>query len=81
MACCGQSRITFRSGRGFSGAGGRLENSLAMATFEYTGSTGMTVVGPVSGVKYRFLSPGSRVQIHWRDVASMDAVPNLRRVD
>jgi hypothetical protein len=82
MACCGQSRTSFRTGRRFSsGAGGGLENASAIATFEYTGSSGMTVVGPISGVKYRFAAPGSRVQIHWRDVPSMEGVPNLRRAD
>jgi hypothetical protein len=81
MACCGQRRINVGSGRGFSSAAQRQENSSVMATFEYIGPTGMTVVGPISGVKYRFASSGSRVQIHWRDVASMSGVPNLRRAD
>jgi hypothetical protein len=82
MACCGQSRTSFRTGRRLSsGAGAGIENASVMATFEYIGSTGMTVVGPISGVKYRFSAPGSRVHVHWRDVPSMDGVPNLRRAD
>jgi hypothetical protein len=50
------------------------------ALYEYTGATGMTVVGAVSRLTYRFGSPGARVQVDLRDVGSMMGVPNLRRV-
>jgi hypothetical protein len=81
MACCGQRRVNFGPGRPFSGYATQHENSSAMVTFEYTGPTGMTVVGPISGLKYRFGSPGARVQVNWRDVASMALVPNLLRLE
>jgi hypothetical protein len=81
MACCGQRRANFRPGRPFSGSATQLENSPAMVTFEYTGPTGMTVVGPISGLKYRFGSPGARVQVNWRDAASMARVLNLLRLE
>ncbi|MGA3185802.1 MAG: hypothetical protein ABSF22_01715 [Bryobacteraceae bacterium] len=50
------------------------------AYFEYTGKTGMTVMGPVSGATYRFASTGSRVTVDLRDSGQMAAVPNLVRV-
>ena len=40
----------------------------------------MTVLGPVSGLKYRFGQPGAKVQIDSRDVFSMAGLPNLRRL-
>ena len=48
--------------------------------YEYTGSTGMTVAGPISGQKYRFGSPGSKLQIDPRDAPSLAGLPNLRRL-
>ena len=48
--------------------------------FEYVGTTGLTVVGPLTGRRYRFDHHGSRVSIDPRDAPSMAAVPHLRRV-
>jgi hypothetical protein len=80
MACCGQRRAlasvnggvveTKRSGRPISHA----------ALYEYTGTTSMTVGGPVSGLRYRFGHPGAKVQVDSRDVYSMAGLPNLRRL-
>jgi hypothetical protein len=52
----------------------------ASAYFEYVGATGMTVQGPVSGRRYRFEGPGSRLAVDPRDRPSMAAIPNLRQV-
>jgi hypothetical protein len=79
MACCGQRRALS------TGTGRAVETSRALrpssrsALYEYTGATGMTVTGSVSGTKYRFGQTGSKVQIDWRDVSSMAGLPNLRR--
>lgn len=48
--------------------------------FEYVGRTGMTVVGPATGTRYRFDRPGARLAVDPRDHAAMAAVPHLRRV-
>jgi hypothetical protein len=40
----------------------------------------MSVRGPVSGRRYRFETPGSRLVVDPRDKASMAAIPNLRQV-
>jgi hypothetical protein len=48
--------------------------------FEYTGRTGLTAIGGVTGRRYRFDQPGARVIIDPRDRPSIAAVPNLRQV-
>jgi hypothetical protein len=47
---------------------------------EYVGPTALTVFGGVTGARYRFTKPGAVVRVDSRDVGSMAAVPNLRRV-
>jgi hypothetical protein len=47
--------------------------------FEYTGHTGVTVTGRVTGRPYRFPEPGARVAVDYRDATAMMAVPVLRR--
>ncbi len=49
-------------------------------TFEYTGLTGLTVAGPVTGRVYRFDRPGARVEVDPRDRPSIAAIPILRLV-
>jgi hypothetical protein len=43
------------------------------------GKTGLTVMGPVTGRRYRFPSPGSLLAVDERDGPAMIGVPNLRR--
>jgi len=47
--------------------------------FEYTGDTGLTVQGPITGRRYRFSGPGARLAVDGRDAASIAGVPNLKR--
>jgi hypothetical protein len=47
--------------------------------FEYLGNTGMTVVGPVTGKRYRFDRPGARVEVDLHDRQSLARVPGLRQ--
>jgi hypothetical protein len=79
MACCGQRRaLASVSGRAVEA--GRPRTVSRVALYEYTGTTGMTVTGPVSGMKYRFGQPAAQVQIDLRDVSSLAGLPNLRRI-
>lgn len=48
------------------------------AQFEYTGKTALTVVSPLTRVKYRFPQAGARVVVHPRDRPWMAFVPHLR---
>ena len=48
--------------------------------FRYEGATAMTVVGPISQIRYRFGFPGAVVEIDERDAAALSAVPHVRRI-
>lgn len=47
--------------------------------FQYTGHSGMTVFGPVTGLRYRFTGPGAVIAVDPRDAPSVDGVPRLQR--
>jgi len=85
MSCCGKHRL----------AGGSPSPRLPTATttnstvrparqtsvfFEYVGRTGLTIVGPVSGRRYRFEAPGSRQPVDPADKPSLAAIQMLRQV-
>jgi hypothetical protein len=46
--------------------------------FEYVGATALTVIGPASGLRYRFDRPGARLAVDPRDRLALEAVPLLR---
>ncbi|BDI05255.1 hypothetical protein [Sphaerotilus microaerophilus] len=48
------------------------------ALFEYIGATGLTVIGPASGRRYRFERPGAQVGIDARDRGALERLPQLR---
>ena len=48
--------------------------------FEYVGRTALTVIGAVTGMKYRFAYPRHRLSVDRDDQAGMDQVPVLRRM-
>jgi hypothetical protein len=78
MACCGQRRALALTNGRLAEANHRPRPVPPSALYEYTGATGMTVVGPISGRTYRFAQPGARVQVDARDIPSMTGLPNLR---
>jgi hypothetical protein len=84
MACCGQKRaLAAANGRAVEAQRSEAQRprpASRVALYQYTGTTGMTVLGRVSGLKYRFGQPGATVQVDPRDVASMAGLPNLRRL-
>ena len=51
-----------------------------VAYFQYTGSSGLTVIGPMTAKRYRFDSPGAIVPVELRDRPSPAALPQLRQV-
>ncbi len=80
MSCCGQRRA-MASARGSAVEARRLPQPISRtALYEYTGTTGMTVIGRVSGSRYRFGHLGAKVQVDGRDISSMVGLPNLRRL-
>ena len=48
--------------------------------FEYTGHSGLTVTGSVTGKRYRFNFPGEILVIDYRDASAMRSVPVLKSV-
>jgi len=84
MTCCGNKRqglqynskeylhtdeVTIRSNRAWPDV-----------SFEYTGETGLTVKGGITGKRYRFDHKGQVQLIDYRDVNGMMAIPLLRKM-
>ena len=81
MACCGQKRALVAT-NGRAAEAKRSPRAISrVALYEYTGTTRMTVTGPVSGSKYRFEQPGATAQVDSRDIYSMAGLPHLRRLN
>jgi len=85
MSCCGKHRAAGGSPppRVPTMTNGNSTRPPARQTsvfFEYVGHTGLTVVGPVSGRRYRFDAPGSRQPVDPADKPSLAAVQLLRQV-
>ena len=80
--CCG--RRSSLTGRGppqtISGLRSPPSRARQTVRFQYTGATGLTVLGPITGVRYRFTVHGAVVSVDARDAPSLAAVPNLSRV-
>ena len=79
MSCCGRDREQLRGTSPRPSDRPRKPLPQSPVGFEYVGGTGLTVVGPVTGKRYRFDRSGSRVLVEPQDVASLAAVPHLRR--
>jgi hypothetical protein len=50
------------------------------STFQYLGRTALTVVGPITGARYRFDRPGSQLRVDPRDRPALLRVPVLKPV-
>ena len=48
------------------------------AQFEYVGRSAVTAIGPVTGRRYNFTTPGARVAVDLRDRGGLAFVPSLR---
>lgn len=49
--------------------------------FEYTGKTALTVIGSVTGSRYRFHQPEDVQLIDYRDASGMINIPVLKKVN
>ena len=49
-------------------------------SFEYAGQTGLSVTGPISGIRYRFDHPGAVVEVDARDRVLLASLRQLRQV-
>ncbi len=88
MSCCGKKREQFHGAAQTRQALEPAQSTTAqlrptryaVVYFEYLGATGLTVLGPITGKRYRFNGHGARVAVDLRDRPSMAAVPNLRQI-
>jgi hypothetical protein len=81
--CCGRSRTANRYAIPNRISTVQVPASFALQSgpaFEYAGATALTVVGPITGIRYRFNRPGSRVHVDPRDSGAMARVPVLKPV-
>jgi hypothetical protein len=81
MSCCGRARAAFTLTPALPTGGVQIQpHHRDDVAFEFTGRTGMTVRGPVTGTVYRFQRIGAKVFVRARDSAALAMVPRLRRV-
>lgn len=73
-ALSGNPRTLSNSG-GLSGT-----PSQSTVQLEYVGRTSLITIGPVTGRRYYFGTPGVRLWVDARDHTSLASVPHLRRV-
>lgn len=88
MACCGKGRHA--APPPYSGATrGRLRPvetgrpaavAPGLVYFEYVGTTGLTVFGPVTGRRYRFSSQGVVQAVAVQDAPSFARLPQVRQM-
>ena len=84
MSCCGKKRSQFRtattarSGKVYVA---NLQSPPAKALFTYVGEeTGLTVIGPATGVRYAFHGAGTKVEVDARDVPMLARLRSLQQV-
>lgn len=84
MSCCGNSRKQYQAPAHNPAAmpspAPEPEQMQEPVYYEYTGATAISVRGSATGNIYRFREFGSRVAVDSRDTATLDTVPNVRRV-
>lgn len=88
MSCCGKQRekyqTTGQAQRGTNPGNNTFVRpksiSYANAYFQYLGHTGLTVMGAITGKRYRFDQGGAVVSVDPRDRRSIAAVPKLRQI-
>ena len=75
MSCCGDKRTQL-----YQASQVPAETNTSVY-FQYTGKTGMTVIGRETRRRYRFDKPGAVIAVDAKDKAALVFVPNLRQVD
>ncbi len=81
MPCCGQGRVPAPRYALAAAASARKGAARpAAVNFQYTGKTVLTVVGPVTGIQYRFDGHGAVLPVDARDQRAVAAVPHLIRI-
>lgn len=84
--CCGKNRTQMRTvtpgqPRSNQVFAGRPQQQPSKVSFVYTGNTGLTVTGPISGIQYTFSRPGAQVNVDARDRIMLASIRQLRQVN
>lgn len=82
MSCCGQNRqrlSNLDSRRQLLGPSPAQKRTSprSLVYFEYVGKTGLTVIGPITGRKYRFPQPGAKIAVDSNDAPLLTTIPRL----
>ena len=83
MSCCGNKRNEYAGNLSFSNSFHSPAIPSKMpedVPFEYTGQTGLSITGNITGKKYRFSNNNDIQLIDYRDAGGMMAIPVLRKV-
>ncbi len=84
MGCCGQQRQQIQGQATIEREAGAPSRSASItlpdAYFQYQGDRGLTVIGPISGKRYRFSYPGAVMAVDPRDRRSLTAIHQLKQV-
>jgi hypothetical protein len=85
MCNCGNKREAFSSGQIIKNTSEAILSipelkRMPDVNFKYTGKTGLSIRGTITGKNYRFAAPGEVQAIDYRDAPSMTGVPVLERV-
>jgi hypothetical protein len=86
MSCCGDKRSKIyhdpysQAGVGESTIAGQSVQQPEGSYFVYTGATGLTAKGVITGTVYRFEQPGSTLEVDRRDASFLTGIPNLKKL-
>ena len=84
MCNCGNKRQEIVSPQKFKIANSQSikypQKEIKNIAFEYTGNTGLTVTGNMTGKRYRYNKNGEVQLIDFRDSAAMEKVPVLKKI-
>lgn len=83
MSCCGKARAQAQAGgsRGVAPSGQPADGlPFGHVILEYTGTTSLAIIGPVTLKTYHFHGHGSRVIVDRRDSVSLTIMRALRRL-
>ena len=94
MSCCGKKRTQLNLSRNnqqlAESAGNRssemsvssthIMENLPSVNFQYIGNQSLTVIGPGTQKRYRFVSRDAIVAVDAQDVRALGSVPTLRKL-
>ena len=77
--CCGKANMKIQKNEIPTGSPLVKAVKRKSVQFVYTGTGALTVLGPVTGKRYRFSRSTAVVSVDFRDAPSFVAVPNIER--